>query len=99
MPQLTQLLMNLDKAQPSDMLLPLVYDELRQLAAQKLANEHPGHTLQPTALVHEAYLRLMGPADAPPLGESCPLLRCRRPGHASHSDRRSTQEIERQTWR
>jgi RNA polymerase sigma factor (TIGR02999 family) len=43
-------------------LLPLVYDELRALAARRLANEKPGHTLQPTALVHEAYLRLVGPA-------------------------------------
>jgi RNA polymerase sigma factor (TIGR02999 family) len=41
-------------------LLPLVYQELRQLAAQKLAHEVPGQTLQPTALVHEAYLRLVG---------------------------------------
>ena len=41
-------------------MLPLVYDELRKLAAQKLANEKPGQTLQPTALVHEAYLRLVG---------------------------------------
>jgi RNA polymerase sigma factor (TIGR02999 family) len=41
-------------------LLPLVYDELRKLAAQKLAREHPGHTLDATALVHEAYLRLVG---------------------------------------
>ena len=42
-------------------LLPLVYDELRKLAAIQLAQENPGHTLQPTALVHEAYLRLVGP--------------------------------------
>jgi RNA polymerase sigma factor (TIGR02999 family) len=41
-------------------LLPLVYDELRKLAAARLADEMPGHTLQPTALVHEAYLRLVG---------------------------------------
>src|SRR6201997_5146299 len=41
-------------------LLPLVYDELRKLAAQKLAHESPGQTLQATALVHEAYLRLVG---------------------------------------
>jgi len=41
-------------------LLPLVYDELRKLAAQRLAQEKPGQTLQPTALVHEAYLRLVG---------------------------------------
>lgn len=42
-------------------LLPLVYNELRRLASQKLAQEEPGHTLQATALVHEAYLRLVGP--------------------------------------
>ena len=42
-------------------LLPLVYDELRKLAAARLAHEPPGQTLQPTALVHEAYLRLIGP--------------------------------------
>lgn len=41
-------------------LLPLVYDELRKLAAHKMAGERPGQTLQPTALVHEAYLRLIG---------------------------------------
>ncbi|MBM3839052.1 MAG: sigma-70 family RNA polymerase sigma factor [Verrucomicrobia bacterium] len=41
-------------------LLPLVYDELRRLAAHKMANEAAGHTLQPTALVHEAWLRLVG---------------------------------------
>jgi RNA polymerase sigma factor (TIGR02999 family) len=44
-------------------LLPLVYDELRKLAAQKMAPEKPGQTLQATALVHEAYLRLVGSAD------------------------------------
>jgi len=41
-------------------LLPLVYDELRRLAAFRMANEAAGHTLQPTALVHEAWLRLVG---------------------------------------
>jgi RNA polymerase sigma factor (TIGR02999 family) len=44
-------------------LLPLVYDELRKLAAARMAAEAPGHTLDATALVHEAYLRLVGPAD------------------------------------
>ena len=44
----------------AERLLPLVYDELRRLAAQRLADEAPGQTLQPTALVHEAYLRLTG---------------------------------------
>jgi RNA polymerase sigma factor (TIGR02999 family) len=57
----------LDRARPGDCpaaeeLLPLVYDELRRLAAFKMANEAPGQTLQPTALVHEAWLRLGGDA-------------------------------------
>src|SRR4051794_6211294 len=47
--------------QAAEQLLPLVYDELRRLAAQRLAGEGVGHTLQPTALVHEAYLKLVGP--------------------------------------
>jgi RNA polymerase sigma factor (TIGR02999 family) len=50
----------------ADQLLPLVYDELRRLAAARLAREAPGQTLQPTALVHEAYLRLMGPDPSRP---------------------------------
>jgi RNA polymerase sigma factor (TIGR02999 family) len=50
-------------SQAAAQLLPLVYDELRRLAAQKLAREAPGQTLQPTALVHEAYLRLVGKED------------------------------------
>jgi len=45
-------------------LLPLVYDELRRLAAQRLAQEKPGQTLEATALVHEAYLRLVGTGEA-----------------------------------
>jgi len=48
--------------QAAEQLLPLVYDELRRLAAQKLAKEKPGQTLQATALVHEVYLRLIGDA-------------------------------------
>src|SRR5437667_1989100 len=47
-------------AQAADQLLPLVYQELRRLAAHKMASETPGHTLQPTALVHEAWLKLVG---------------------------------------
>src|SRR5690349_2622173 len=46
--------------QAADELLPLVYGELRKLAAAKMAHEAPGQTLQPTALVHEAWLRLVG---------------------------------------
>jgi len=54
----------LGDAKAANELLPLVYQELRRLAAHKMANEAPGHTLQPTALVHEAYLRLVGPAQS-----------------------------------
>ncbi len=52
-----------DRREPAAVLLPLVYDELRALARARLAHERPGQTLQPTALVHEAYLRLIGDAD------------------------------------
>jgi RNA polymerase sigma factor (TIGR02999 family) len=51
--------------QAANQLLPLVYDELRRLAAARLAGERPGHTLQATALVHEAYLRLVGAGGEP----------------------------------
>jgi RNA polymerase sigma factor (TIGR02999 family) len=62
MNDVTQLLHAIDQGDPhaAGQLLPLVYDELRTLAAQKLAHEPAGQTLQPTALVHEAYLRLVG---------------------------------------
>jgi len=61
----THLLLAIEKGDPvaADELLPLVYHELRNLAAHKMANEAPGQTLQPTALVHEAYLRLVGNED------------------------------------
>ncbi len=57
----TQILSQIEHGDPSaaEQLLPLVYDELRKLAAAKLAHEKPGQTLQATALVHEAYLRLV----------------------------------------
>ncbi len=62
MNDVTQLLVAIEQGNPhaANELLPLVYDELRRLASQKLENETPGQTLQPTALVHEAYLRLVG---------------------------------------
>ncbi len=61
MSDVTQILSRIESGDPSaaDQLLPLVYDELRRLAAQKLAHEKPGQTLQATALVHDAYLRLV----------------------------------------
>jgi RNA polymerase sigma factor (TIGR02999 family) len=61
MDAITQVLNSIEQGDPhaAEQLLPLVYDELRKLAGQKLAREKPGHTLQATALVHEAYLRLV----------------------------------------
>ena len=62
MSDITRILDSIERGQAraADELLPLVYEELRRLAAQKLAGEAAGHTLQPTALVHEAWLRLAG---------------------------------------
>jgi RNA polymerase sigma factor (TIGR02999 family) len=62
MSEVTRILSAIEQGDPkaAEQLLPLVYDELRRLAAQKLARESPGQTLQATALVHEAYLRLVG---------------------------------------
>src|SRR5262245_47571837 len=66
MADVTRILSQIEKCDPqaAEELLPLVYEELRKLAAAKLALEKPGQTLQATALVHEAYLRLVGPANA-----------------------------------
>jgi RNA polymerase sigma factor (TIGR02999 family) len=65
MSDVTQILSAIGQGDPqaAAQLLPLVYDELRQLAAQKLSHETPGQTLDATALVHEAYLRLVGQGD------------------------------------
>src|SRR5437870_3543283 len=62
MSDVTHWLNAIDQGDPhaADQLLPLVYEELRELAARKLAHEKPGQTLQATALVHDAYLRLIG---------------------------------------
>lgn len=61
MTEITEILSQIEEGDPSaaEQLLPLVYEELRKLAAAKLGNEKPGQTLQPTALVHDAYLRLV----------------------------------------
>jgi RNA polymerase sigma factor (TIGR02999 family) len=66
MSEVTRILSAIEQGDPhaAEQLLPLVYDELRQLAAQKLAQEKPGQTLQATALVHEAYLRLVDVPEA-----------------------------------
>jgi RNA polymerase sigma factor (TIGR02999 family) len=67
MTDVTRILSAIERGDPhaAGQLLPLVYEELRRLAAQKLAQEKPGQTLQATALVHEAYLRLVGNGRAP----------------------------------
>src|SRR5436190_19604704 len=63
MSDVTRILSQIESGDPhaADQLLPLVYEELRKLAAVKLAQEKPGQTLQATALVHEAYVRLVSP--------------------------------------
>ena len=65
MSEVTRILSDIEQGDPcaAKQLLPLVYDELRKLAAQRLAHEAPGQTLQATALVHEAYLRLVGQSE------------------------------------
>jgi RNA polymerase sigma factor (TIGR02999 family) len=67
MSEVTRILSAIAAGDPraAEQLLPLVYDELRQIAARKLAHETPGHTLQPTALVHEVYLRLLAEGEEP----------------------------------
>ena len=66
MNDVTRILSAIEQGDPqaAEQLLPLVYDELRKLAAQRLVKEKPGQTLQATALVHEAYLRLVGEGEA-----------------------------------
>jgi RNA polymerase sigma factor (TIGR02999 family) len=68
MSDVTRILSQIEQGDPqaAEKLLPLVYDELRKLAAAKLAHEKPGQTLQATALVHEAYMRLVGSQNSPP---------------------------------
>ena len=80
MNEVTQLLQAIDRgdAKSADELLPLVYEELRKLAASKMAREAPGQTLQPTALVHEAWLRLAGGAPRSLMAARIFLARRRR---------------------
>src|SRR6266513_3009761 len=68
MSNVTRILSQIEQGDPqaAEKLLPLVYDEIRKLAAAKLAQEKPGQTLQATALVHEAYLRLVGDGGGSP---------------------------------
>jgi hypothetical protein len=74
MNDVTRILSQIEQGDPqaAEQLLPLVYDELRRLAAAKLAREKPGQTLQATALVHEAYLRLVDVNKVQPRGRRGP---------------------------
>ena len=80
MTDITQILSQIESGDPSaaEQLLPVVYEELRKLAAQRMAHENPGQTLQATALVHEAYMRLVDVEKVSALGFardiSLPLL-------------------------
>jgi RNA polymerase sigma factor (TIGR02999 family) len=86
MGEVTRLISAIDRGEPraAEQLLPLVYDELRKLAANRLAQERPGQTLQATALVHEAYLRLVGSA-----GSAEPELRVDTASAALERSRRA----------
>ena len=97
MNDVTRILSAIEQGDPqaAEQLLPLVYDELRKLAARKLAQEKPGQTLQATALVHEAYLRLVDVEQAQALEQPRPLLRRRGRGHAADPRRASARKKQR----
>ena len=90
--QVTLLLQNARTSDgTTEELLPLVYEELRKLAVAQMAAENPGQTLQPTALVHEAFLRLVGNNEYG-LGRPRSLFRRRRQVHAANPDQSSHSE-------
>ena len=91
MSDVTRILSQIESGDPkaAEQLLPLVYDELRKLAAAKMAQEKPGQTLQATALVHEAYLRLVDVGESPALGQPGALLCGGGRGHAADSGRQA----------
>ena len=90
----TRILSRIDQGdgQAAEQLLPLVYEELRKLAAAKMAQERPDQTLQATALVHEAYIRLVDARHRPQVGQSGPLLCGRGGSHAPDSRRTSARK-------
>jgi len=84
----------------AEKLLPLTYQELRRIAGHMMANERVGHTLQPTAVIHEAYIRLVGPeGEQTGLGLPSALLHCRCRGHAMDPHRPRTAQAEHETRR
>jgi RNA polymerase sigma factor (TIGR02999 family) len=108
MSDVTEILARIEQGDPraGEQLLPLVYDELRRLAAAKLAGEKPGQTLQATALVHEAYLRLVGDGAGPDwngrghfFGAAAEAMRrilverARRRGRSKHGGGRDREQI------
>jgi RNA polymerase sigma factor (TIGR02999 family) len=109
MSEVTRILSAIEQGDPhaADQLLPLVYDELRKLAARKLAHEKPGQTLQATALVHEAYLRLVDTEKVPRwksrghfFAAAAEAMRrilvenARRKGRAKHGGKRQRLELD-----
>lgn len=109
MTDLTAILSQIDQGDPSasDRLLPLLYNELRQLAAAKLAREKSGNSLQPTALVHDAYLRLVGSESSRPwngrahfFGAAAEAMRrilverARRRSRVKHGGDRSREDVD-----
>jgi RNA polymerase sigma factor (TIGR02999 family) len=110
MNQVTRILSAVEQGDPhaANQLLPLVYDELRKLAAQKLAQEATGQTLQATALVHEAYLRLVGDqhfanrrhffAAAAEAMRRIPVENARRKGRVKRGGRRERCELQEDDW-
>ena len=102
MSDVTRVLSAIEQGDPraAEQLLPLVYQELRQLAAQKLAGEKPGQTLQATALVHEAYVRLVDVEKRSSLGTAAATSSPRRPKPcAASSSRRPGRAAQRQARR
>ncbi len=87
MADVTHILSQIESGDPSaaEQLLPLVYEELRRLAAARLAHEKPGQTLQATALVHEAYLRLVDVEQGPAMEQPGAFLRGGGRGNAADS--------------
>jgi hypothetical protein len=89
MSEVTRILTAIEQGDPhaAEQLLPLVYEELRKLAAQKLAQEKPGQTLQATALVHEAYMRLVEAATAMMLAQKSIAEACSAPARVTSAAR------------